>query len=223
MLNRFKVFVVFVMLLSLMIPVVAFAKEFPDVSAGHWGEKEIQEMSNLGFITGNPDGNFYPDNPVTRAEFAAMIVKSLKLPVTATNQATFKDVNKKHWAFGVIEAAGKAGFIKGDKGFYRPNDKISRQEMAVIAMKISQKYGYPGDGSTAFLGKYKDNNQVSSWAAPAVGDAAEFGYIEEVSFSLNNSGPKPVRYNRVLAPLDTATRTQAAVAIDRVLIKVGLI
>lgn len=219
MLKRAKVFVVFAVLLSLMIPVVVLAKEFPDVPQDHWGQNEIREMSNFGFIAGAPDGNFYPDNPVTRAEFAAMIVNSLKLPVTTEKQATFQDVSKKHWAFGVIEAAGKEGFINGYQGLFRPNDKISREEMGVIVMKISGKYGYGLDGSISYLGKYKDNDQISVWAAPSLNDAAKFGYLEEVSYSVYAAS----RYNRVLAPLDNATRAQAVAAINRVLRKVGLI
>lgn len=210
MVNKVKVLVVFAVILSFMIPGTALAKEFPDVSAGHWGQREIQDMANLGFIAGTPDGNFYPDNSVTRAEFAAMIVKSLKLPLNPVKKSTFKDVDIKHWARGVIDAAGKAGYIVGNQGFFRPDDRISRQEMGAIIMKISEKHGYPGDGSVAFLGQYKDYNQVSAWAAPALSAAAKFGYLEEVD-------------NRIFAPLSQATRAQAAVGIYRVLKKVGKI
>lgn len=223
MLKRTKVIVIIAVLLSLMVPVIAFAKDFSDIPAGHWARRDIQAMADLGFVTGAPDGNFYPDNPVTRAEFAAMIVKSLKLPLNVGQQATFKDVNKKHWAFAVVETAGKAGFIKGDKGFFRPDDKISRQEMGVIVMKVSEKYGYAGDGSTGYLGKYKDSELVSQWAAPSLSDATKFGYMQEVSYSVYESTYDSYHYNRILAPLENATRAQAASAIYKVLLKVGLI
>ena len=223
MFNRAKVVVVVAVILSLMVPGVALAKEFPDVIAGHWGQKEIQGMSDLGFIAGNPDGKFYPDNPITRAQFAAIIVKALKLPVNAVQQPTFKDVNKKHWALGVVEAASKAGFIMGSQGLFRPDDMISRQEMGVIVMKISEKHGYAGDGSTAFLGQYRDNAEVSQWAAAKLSDAAKFGYIEEFHFSDEHFGTQSAQYNRILAPLNAATRAQASVAVYRVLVKTGLI
>lgn len=223
MLNRANMFIVLAVILSLIVPGIALAKDFPDVSAGHWGQKEIQGMSDLGFITGNPDGKFYPDNPVTRAQFAAIIVKSLKLPVNAIQQPTFKDVSKKHWALGVIEAASKAGFIMGNQGLFRPEDMISRQEMGVIVMKISEKYGYAGDGSTAFLGQYRDSAEVSQWAAAKLSDAAKFGYIEEFHFSDEHYGVQSAQHDRVLAPLNAATRAQASVAVYRVLVKTGLI
>lgn len=223
MFNKTKAIVVVVVLLSLLIPAGVFAKEFSDVPTSYWANRDIQAMADLGFVAGAPDGNFYPENPVTRAEFAAMIVKSLKLPLNLGQQATFKDVNKKHWAFAAIETASKAGFILGDKGLYRPNDKISRQEMAVIVMKVSAKYGYASDDSTSYLGKYKDSDLVSQWAAPALNSATSFGYLEEVNYSVYESTYDTHRYNRILAPLENATRAQAAAAVHKVLMKVGLI
>lgn len=223
MLNKKRVIVAVVLILSLILPVLAFAKEFPDVSAGYWAKNDIETMAELGFLAGAPDGNFYPENPVTRAEFAAMAVKSLKLPVNTGAKATFSDVSKKHWAYGFIETVSKAGYVTGHQGKFRPNDKITRQEMAVIIMRISEKYGYAGDGNTSYLGKYKDNDQISEWALPAVSDAAKFGYIREVSYSVYESAYETSRYNRKLAPLDNATRAQAAVSLHKLLIKTGLI
>lgn len=223
MLKRYKVVLIGFLVLALMAPVMAWAGEFPDVSAGHWANKAINEMANLGILMGDPDGNFYPDNPVTRAQFAAMIIKSLKLPMKMGSKAVFSDVPKGHWAYGVIEAANKAGFVTGYQGKFRPEDKITRQEMAVVIMNISSKYGYPGEGSTNALGKYKDIDLVSSWAAPAISDATRFGYIQEVSYSVYESAYESHRFNRVLAPLDNATRAQAAFALHKMLIKTGLI
>ncbi|MHB9094700.1 MAG: S-layer homology domain-containing protein [Eubacteriales bacterium] len=223
MLTKNKVFVVIVLLVSLMLPFTALAKEFQDVPVGYWAKSEIEELAGLGFLAGTPDGNFNPDNPVTRAEFAAMIVKSLKMTVTGGSTGTFKDVPKKHWAIKAVETVSKAGFVVGDKGKFRPDDKISRQEMAVIIMRISEKNGYPGEGSTSSLGRFKDSDQISGWAAPSVGDATNFGYIREVSYSVYESTYSSSRYNRVLAPLDNATRAQAAVSLHNLLVKTGLI
>ena len=221
--DKKKVILAAVLMLFLIVPVTAWAREFPDVPSGYWAKNDIDEMANLGFLAGNPDGNFYPENPVTRAEFAAMIVKSLKLTVNTGTKPTFSDVSKKHWAYGAVETVSKAGYVVGYQGKYRPNDKMTRQEMAIIVMRISSKYGYSGDGSTAFLGKYKDNDQISSWAAPDVSDAAKFGYIKEVSFSVYESAYESYRYNRELSPLSSATRAQAAVALHKMLQKTGLL
>ena len=219
MLTKTKVFIAAVLLVSLMLPFTAMAKEFPDVPVGYWAKSNIEEMSGLGFLAGTPDGNFNPEKPVTRAEFATMIVNCLKLNVAGTNGGTFIDVSNKHWAFKAIVAASKAGFIVGDKGKFRPDDKISRQEMAVVVMKISEKNGYPGDGQTGSLGRFKDGDQVSPWALPSVADATNFGFIQEVSYSVYQSS----RYNRVLSPQANATRAQAAVSLHNLLAKLGLL
>jgi hypothetical protein len=207
----------------LAMPFDSAAKEFGDVSSGHWASNDIDVMSNFGFVSGSPDGKFYPDNPVTRAEIAAMIVKSLRLSTVNITKQTFTDVNNKHWAYKFIEAVSKSGFMSGYKGKYRPNDKITRQEMAVVVMRISAKYGYPGDGTTSFLGKYKDMDQISPWAANDVSDASKFGYIKEVSYSVYESTYESYRYNQVLSPLNEATRAQAVSALYKMLTKTGLV
>ena len=211
-------------MLSFVLPLIASAfGEFPDVPYGYWAKNEIDTMTSMGFLKGAPDGNFYPESSVTRAEFAVIIVNSLKLKLNPGNKGTFTDVPKKHWAYNYIETASKAGFITGSRGKFRPNDNITRQEMAAIVMRISEKYGYPGEGSTDFLGKYKDNDQVAGWAAPVVSDAARFGYIQEVSYAVYESAYESHRYNRLLAPTNNATRAQSVFALYKLLVKTGQI
>lgn len=48
---------------------------FPDVSSGHWGRKEIEDAVNRGFFSGYPDGTFGPDSNLTRAEAAKVANK----------------------------------------------------------------------------------------------------------------------------------------------------
>lgn len=210
-------------LILLATPAAAFVMEFPDLPGGYWARQEILEMANLKVIIGAKDGNFYPQKPVTRAEFATMVIKGLGIPVGKVKKSRFKDVPNNHWALNFIEEAGKAGFISGYQGNFRPGDNISRQEMAVIVMNISTKYGYSGDGSLSVLIKYRDGDQVASWAQSAFASALRYRYITEVqeddtvfaaSYSSSTRGE--------IRPATNATRAEAAYAIYKMLVKTGV-
>ena len=51
----------------------------------HWAQKNIEELVALGAVAGCPDGTFKPDNTITRAEFATMLVKAFKLEGQGAN------------------------------------------------------------------------------------------------------------------------------------------
>lgn len=58
---------------QLEVPKVEKLTSFPDVPAGHWAESFIKVVSESGVVKGYPDGTFRPDQPVTRAELAAVV------------------------------------------------------------------------------------------------------------------------------------------------------
>ncbi|WP_081986897.1 S-layer homology domain-containing protein, partial [Planococcus sp. CAU13] len=82
------------------------------------------------------DGTVRPNKPVTRAQAAIMIGRLKNLD--KTQKATpFRDVSAGHHASGYIAEAAKAGYIKGsENGNYRPNDPVTRGEMALIVERV---------------------------------------------------------------------------------------
>ena len=103
--------------------------------ADHWAKDNINDMYAKGFVNGISETMFAPDTNITRAEFAAMAVRILKLDQT-DDIGTFDDVTTDDWFASVVETAYKAGIIKGSDGLFRPNDNITREEMAVILMRV---------------------------------------------------------------------------------------
>lgn len=211
-------------LILLVTPGVVFAMDFPDLPGDYWARREILEMANLKVIVGAKDGNFYPEKPVTRAEFATMVVKGLGIPVGDVKKSRFKDVPNDYWALNYIEEAGKAGFISGYQGNFRPKDNISRQEMAVIVMNISNKYGYSGDGSLSILIKYKDGDKVASWAKASFAGALRYEYMSELQNDdpVFGSGTGTSWSLRELKPAANATRAEAAYALYKMFVKTGV-
>jgi len=86
------------------------------------------------YVGGYKGGLIKPDNEVTRAEVAVMFSNILGLPLVDSKVQTYKDVKVGNWASKYINAVSKAGLFKGyGKGkqmVFKPNDKITRAELA---------------------------------------------------------------------------------------------
>lgn len=135
---------------------------------GYWGEQYVAELSSRGVIGGFPDGSFKPNDEITRAQFAAIVARALKLE-PMPQSANFGDVPRNYWGAGVIGAAVNSGLITGfPDGSYRPEDKITRAQALVILSKA-----LPGaSADMRLLSSYSDANSVPSWAQKNVAVAA---------------------------------------------------
>ena len=105
----------------------AFAASFPDVdkSANYAGA--VDTLTALNIVNGDDAGKFNPDNTVTRAEFAKMVVEALGEGDAAASSTytSFAD-SQGHWAAGYIEAGVGKGFINGyDENTFGPDDTVT--------------------------------------------------------------------------------------------------
>ena len=124
--------------LLLLVPTQA-AVTFSDLQGDYWAKEAVTQIASLGVLTGYPDGTFRPDAPITRAEFAAIIVK-LKSPGALQPAAvsSFSDVTSESWATGYIEAAARLGLITGyPDGTFHPTVKIDRVDAVVILTRFA--------------------------------------------------------------------------------------
>lgn len=101
--------------------------------SGNWAYSYIQWLVKKKAVSGYPDGTFRPENPITRAEFAALIVKALDFPINGTK--VFKDT-KRHWAKAYVSTLANRGCINGyADGSFRPDSLITRAEMVKVISK----------------------------------------------------------------------------------------
>ncbi|WJY26692.1 S-layer homology domain-containing protein [Sporosarcina trichiuri] len=110
----------------------AVAAGFPDVPKTNRFHDEINFLVGKNIISGYTTGKFQPKKDVTRGEAAIMVGRMLDL--NGTKRATkFKDVGKNYGASGYIASAADRKIINGyPDGTFRPNEKISRGDMAMI-------------------------------------------------------------------------------------------
>lgn len=108
---------------------------FTDIQ-NHWGKDYIDVAYAKGIMNGYEDGTFHPNDNMTRAQVISVISRAFGL--TATNKAPFKDIS--HYAQQTqngIAAAYEAGLIKENNGYFNPQGKITRSQLALILMRLS--------------------------------------------------------------------------------------
>jgi N-acetylmuramoyl-L-alanine amidase len=204
---------VFLFVCSTSLSVESFANEimpthFSDISS-HWAKKYIDYLAQKQLVTGTTDSTFEPDKELTKAEFSAMIVKSMELGNTVTAQTYAKDVNASDWYIGYVSIAEKAGIISEDQdGNLHPMDRITREDLAsmiISALKYESISAELSENQQRdILGKLADADQISKSRA------------EEVAEIMNTkimSATDDVKFG----PKEYVTRAQASVVIVRFL------
>ena len=105
------------------------ATNFKDVPTNHWAKKEIDYLVNLGVIKGYKSGVFKPNDSVTNAQVAVMLVRALKLNTNGRPNPKLQDVYSTHYAYKAIATVIDEGIFPKTNKFY-PNEPISRESMA---------------------------------------------------------------------------------------------
>jgi hypothetical protein len=124
------------------LPVRASAEGFTDVPADSWAQGYIQRAVELGIMGGYGGGVFGYGSSVTRAEFAAMLVRLFNWTPYSPETPSFEDnADKTAWYFDEIETAVHNGAVTPGGGAFRPDEAITREEMAVMLVR---GLGYAG-------------------------------------------------------------------------------
>ncbi len=141
---------------------------FTDVPAAHWAKDAIDRVTKMGLMKGYPDGSFKPEQTITRAEMASMVVR-MKGDIAANfNGSMFPDVDG-HWAQKAIVSAKAVGIINGyPDGTFRPEAELSRAEAITMISKLLER------GPLSGVNPKWTDVPATHWA---------FGYIQEASIN----------------------------------------
>lgn len=142
---------------------------FKDVPAKAWYNTAVSTMAKLGIVNGGSDGCFRPNDPITRAEIAAMIARcdGNSYGNAYTN---FSDV-KGHWAASYIARAYELGWINGYGTTYAPDKYISRAETVAILNRVLNRAPQTTSDLLSGLNTFNDVS-VTSWYYLDVEEAA---------------------------------------------------
>ncbi len=193
--------------------VVSAARTFPDVKK-HWSKPYVEPMAGRFMLFGDSKGQFNPDQNMTRAEFAAVLLRSLGLMKTGVGVDRFSDVPRSAWFYDVVSIASEYKLMEaGAGGLFRPDQKITREE-AVIAVYnalslLDSAGGMSAAQANALLSRYADNAQVTGAARAPFAVCVSRGILE-------GSGGK-------LNPKNNIRRGEVCALMDRFMRKAGLI
>ena len=150
--------------------------KYADVSSDKWYNQAVSTLSAMGIIKGDSRGNFNPNAPITRAEFAAIAARFDKTEDVAA--ASFGDVAM-HWAKPEISVAANNGWINGyTDGTFHPDSKITRAEAMAMINRVLQRLPESKAGLLDGMIQWSDNADTSKWYYLAVQEATNSHYYE---------------------------------------------
>jgi hypothetical protein len=171
---------------------------------GHWAESQLNSWIEKGLIKGYEDGTIKPNNPITRAEFMALVNRAFKF--TEKTDVLFSDVNPMDWTYDEVAKAIKAGYIKGySDGTIGIGKQVTRQEVAVIIGRLLKLETGDNKGATDFA----DAADFAKWGKDfidaVVANKIMNGYSTDHTFKPN----KPITRAEAVVTLDNAIQTMA--------------
>jgi hypothetical protein len=177
---------------------------FPDIQS-HWAQDFIQELLNRNLIRGYDDGRFYPDRPMTRAQFATVIREAFR-PAPQKPAKAFRDVPPDHWANQAIQVAYRGGFLSGfPDGSFGPDSGVLRVQIWVALVQglnlLSQQ-----PGNQALLSRYLDRQEIPDYALEAIAKATQLKLVV--------NAPRLQQLN----PTQVATRAEIAAVVYQTLV-----
>lgn len=154
-----------------------------------------------GLVKGMPDGKFRPDNPISRAEFVALVNRYFQF-ADAESAPPFRDVKENQWFADEVGAAVRAGYVSGyPNNEFKPLQSITREEAASIIAKLSTEEKAPSSAAA-----FKDEAQIGRWSLDSVRKVAALGIMKGYP-------------DQTFRPRNPITRAEAIVALNNVPVK----
>lgn len=179
-------------------PVEEVKVSFDDLGDVSWAEEAIVSLAERKVVNGKSENTFAPNDEITRAEFAKILINAFGLTTPGATVTALKDVtDSSAWYYESIASAYNKGIITGyADGTFGLNDKVTRQDMAVMIYRAAQAAGRQISILQAET-EFADKAEIAEYAAEAVTALQRAGVINGVSAT-------------EFAPKATATRAQAA-------------
>ncbi|MBD2388619.1 S-layer homology domain-containing protein [Cylindrospermum sp. FACHB-282] len=171
------------------VSLVALLQSFPSIvhaqaleSSAEIEPNSIQQVLNAKLMSNLPDGQFYPERLINRAELASILVKSFQLDkrqaAKQKNTISVPDVPISYWAFNDIQIVLKTDIMKGYRGnLFFPNQRITRAEALAIFAQAYGVFQFSDDSVNEILSPYADAVSIPPWAKKAIATVVSEGFI----------------------------------------------
>ena len=179
---------------------------FSDVAADSTFAADIAYVSQKGLMSGVGGGNFNPKSPITRGQLVTILYRLEGQP--AVSGLGFSDVAAGSYCERAVKWAAATGITTGgNDGLFKPNDPITREQLATFLYRYNRHKGY---FTLAFadLSTFSDMGSIASYAKDALSWANGAGLINGTGAGLLN-------------PSGGANRGQAAAILHRYCVSIG--
>ncbi|WP_286925056.1 MULTISPECIES: S-layer homology domain-containing protein [Lysinibacillus] len=166
-----------------------------DVSQSHWASSSIAHMLDKHYMTNDQNGYFRPEQPITRAEAAAAIARSMQLKFESSFSPDFTDLSDNHPYYKEICALVERGILQNGDCFY-PDTPLKRMhitKMLTLAYKI--------EVDSENISKFNDVTE-GHWAKDYIESLADVGVIKGIN-------------GQQFGPNQLVTRAQFASLVER--------
>lgn len=186
------------------------SRAFRDVDQNAWYQTPVAYIDTVvrTDLMQGYGGLFRPDEGMTRAEMFTVIYRAAHageanvVGDSVENTSPFTDSEDGQFYTAAINWAAEVGIAQGSDGLVRPNDQVTREELATLMARYAKlATGVPAEGAPASIGSIADASAVSTWALSSVAWAFEKGIM---------TGRVCADGTVLLAPGDTVTRAEAA-------------
>lgn len=178
---------------------------FDDIKT-HWAKDNIAFLGARKIIKGKTKKVFDPNSNITRAEFVQILANISGTDLSKYSVSNFGDVKAGAWYAKATIWAEKTGVVYGTKRadgsiVFKPNDNISRQDMAVMISRYMKNIEGKEFKVTAKEIKFRDQDKIRNYANTAVTELQKAGIINGVK---NGDG------STNFYPANNATRAESA-------------
>jgi hypothetical protein len=187
---------------------------FTDVTENDWFYTPVKYAYERGIFSGTGAATFAPNSPLTRSMLVAVLARMSGADLSAYKEVSFNDVDINSWYGPSVAWAKEMGVVSGyaNKGgsfSFKPDDRISRQDIAVMLNNYNEKIAKKAYGQKAPKLTFADHPQIAGYAKAAVESMQQAGII---------SGMKNQDGSFRFQPLSNATRAEAATMIYNMLV-----
>lgn len=155
--------------------------QFPDVEDGAWYEDAIGVAAAYGWVKGHDDGNFYPGNNLTRAEFSTLLARVFDLEVEDPELSLkYEDIEPELWFTEPVSAMLEHDLLRNALNLnFRPEQAVDRAEAAWTFAQLVTQPGLLGLGAEAQYDTHDPLDSRRVAVKPRDFDANKQGYEVE--------------------------------------------